>query len=446
MRQWLVAALMVSLSAAAAFGADVDQPVHWPQWRGPDLDGSSRATGLPVTWSETENIVWKVPLPSWSGATSIIWGDRVFVTSPADPKEGRAGKAGRSPFARPPGGDTLLLLCLNKADGSLRWKRELGGGNCFRMKHNMSSPSPVTDGKHVWAMTGTGVLACFDIDGKEIWRRNVQDDYGRFGLNHGFASSPLLLEDKVVVQVLHGMTTDDPSYVFAVDKLTGKTVWKLDRWTDAIKESPDGYSTPTVLRYADRCEIVVTGGDYATGHDPGTGREVWRVGGLNPNPKGNPAWRTINSPLACDDMVYASGRATPIVGIRAGGKGRVTDTHTVWKYDRGPDVPTPVCDGKHVYVVRDKGFMVCLDAKSGKAVWGPERFAKATHSASPLLAEGRIYVTSERGTTTVLAAGPEFKVLATNQLDDDWVLASFAVSEGRLYLRASKHLYCIAAK
>lgn len=437
----MTVAVGMSIGAATVHAGGTTETTQWPQWRGPGLDGSSQATGLPTQWGDSENIAWKVPMPSWSGATSIIWDDRIFVTSPSAPDVDGKKQDGRGLIDRNPGGNQLLLICLNKSDGSERWRRELGGGNRFVMKQNMSSPSPVTDGQHVWALTGTGVFACFDMDGKEIWRRDIQKDYGKFGLNHGFASSPLLLKDKLVIPVLHGMKTDDPSYLFAVDKLTGKTLWKVERWTDAPSESPDAYTTPTVLQYGDHFEIIVSGGDYITAHDPADGKEVWRTGGLNPNK--DPYFRSITSPLAYGDMVYATSRVKPMLAVRSGGKGNVEKSHIAWKSDQGPDVPTPVCDGKYLYVLRDKGFMLCHDAKTGKVIWGPERIAQGTYSASPLLADGKIYVISEKGVATVLKTGPKFKVLAENTLNDGWVLASFAVSGNRLYLRGSQYLYCI---
>jgi len=441
---WRIAACVLMFATVTPAGG-ADQPVHWPQWRGPNLDGSSTATGLPVDWSESKNIVWKVPMPSWSGATAIIWGDRIFVTSPSRPSKDDPNVAeGRGRSKRDPGGYYLMLMCLNKRDGSVRWQRKLGGGNQFLMKQNMASPSPVTDGEHVWVMTGTGVLACFDFDGKERWRRDIQSEYGKFGLNWGFASSPLLLENQLVIQVLHGMKTDEPSYLFAVDKQTGKTMWKVDRPTDAPMEAPDAYTTPTILRRDGWAQIIVSGGDYLTGHSVKTGREVWRLAGLNPQK--NEYYRTIASPMVAGGMVFACSRKDPLMAVRPGTGGADAKATTAWKTRLGPDVPTPVCDGKNLYILRDNGVMLCFDAKTGDEVYGETRVGRGTYSASPLLADGKIYITNETGTTTVVAAGPEPKPLATNQLADKWVLASFAVSEGRLFLRASESLYCIGSQ
>ena len=167
------------------------------------------------------------------------------------------------------------------------WKRQLGGGNTRMQKQNMSSPSPVTDGQHVWVMTGTGVLKAFDFEGKELWARDIQKDYGAFGLQWGYGSSPLLFEDSLYVQVLHGMKTDDPSYVLRISKANGRTIWRVERPTSARRESPDAYTTPALLRYGTATEIVITGGDVVTGHDPNNGRELWRANGLNPDNDGS---------------------------------------------------------------------------------------------------------------------------------------------------------------
>jgi outer membrane protein assembly factor BamB len=307
----------------------------------------------------------------------------------------------------------------------------------------MSSPSPVTDGKNVYVMTGTGVLKGFDFNGKELWARDIQKDYGNFGLNWGYASSPLLFEDSLFVQVLHGMKTDDPSYVLRIDKRNGKTVWKVDRPTSAIRESPDSYTTPALLRYGKTTEIVITGGDCVTGHDPATGKELWRANGLNPH--NDPFYRIVASPIIFDDIIYAPTRVKPLLALKAGGRGDVTSSHVLWSTVNGPDVPTPVTDGKYFYVVNDRGIMWCLDAKTGAEVYGQQRIKPGTYSGSPVLADGRIYITNEDGLTTVVAAGPKFEVLAENPLND-YTLSSPAISDGRIYIRTAQHLYAIGKK
>jgi outer membrane protein assembly factor BamB len=411
----VLAVFILSLSVAKA--------ENWPQWRGPSLNGVSNEKNLPVKWTNEENVVWKIAMPGLSGSTPIVWRDRIFLSLAE--------------------GDNLALWCVSKNNGEVIWKQPLGAGNVKMRKHNMSSPSPVTDGRAVYVMTGTGILKAFDFNGKELWTRDIQKEYGSFGLNWGYSSSPLLFEDSLFVQVLHGMKTDDPSYVMRIDKKNGKTLWKVDRPTNAIRESPDSYTTPALLRYGKTTEIVITGGDCVTGHDPANGKELWRANGLNPD--NNPFYRIVASPIIFNEIIYVPTRVKPLLALRAGGRGDITSSHVLWSTVNGPDVPTPVTDGRYFYIINDKGIVWCLDAKTGAEVYGQQRLKPGTYSGSPVLADGKIYVTDEDGLTTVIAAGPKFEVLSENPLGE-YCLSSPAISDGRIYIRTSGHLYAIGKK
>ena len=214
-------------------------------------------------------------------------------------------------------------------------------------------------------MTGTGVLKAFDFSGKELWARDLQQEHGPFGLNWGYASSPLLHKGTLFVEVLHGMKTKAPSYLMAIDAITGATRWRVERPTDAVSESPDAYTTPALLQYDGKDEIVVSGGDYVTGHDPATGAELWRAGGLNPGKDRN--YRIVASPVVADRMIYVSSRVRPLLAFRAGGRGDISTSHLVWTTDQGPDVPTPATDGKYIYILNDRGVMWCRDAKTERS-------------------------------------------------------------------------------
>ncbi|HET6671041.1 MAG TPA: PQQ-binding-like beta-propeller repeat protein [Pyrinomonadaceae bacterium] len=396
---------------------------NWPQWRGPTMNGISTEKNLPLSWTTEENIIWKLALPGLSGSTPIIWRDRIFLNVAE--------------------GSDLYLWCVDRKQGKLAWKKLLGSGNVKMRKQNMSSPSPVTDGKNVYVMTGTGVFISFDFSGKELWSRDLQREYGAFGLNWGYASSPLLTEDALYIQVLHGMRTDDPSYVMRVDKTTGKTIWKVDRPTDAITESPDSYTTPALLRYGKTAELVITGGDCVTGHDLATGKELWRANGLNPD--NNPSYRIVASPVIFNEIIYAPTRVRPLLALKAGGRGDITTSHLLWSTPNGPDVPTPITDGQYFYVVNDRGIMWCLDAKTGAEIYAQQRLKPGAYSGSPVLADGKIYVTNEDGLTSVVRAGPKFEILAENALND-YCLSSPAISDGQIFIRTTQHLYCIGKK
>ncbi|MCC6536905.1 MAG: PQQ-binding-like beta-propeller repeat protein [Bryobacterales bacterium] len=393
---------------------------NWPNWRGPKGDGTSAETGLPLRWSATENVTWKLAMPDVTGSTPVIWDDTIFLNT-AD-----QGK--------------VWLWAIDRAKGDVKWKRELADADAKVRKGNMSSPSPVTDGKTVWAMSGNGHVRAFDFAGNPLWHRDFWKDYGKFGLNHGYGSSPLLMTDGLVIQVLHGMHTDDPSYVAKLDLKTGKTLWKVERPTDAQTESPDSYTTPVTIQHQGKTQIVVTGGDYVTGHDPATGKELWRGAGMNP--RGNPMNRIVASPVVMGGLVFVPTRVNPMQAFKPVASGKPV---LAWDTPNGPDVPTPVTDGKLLYMINDRGIVYCFDAQTGKEVYGGQRIKPAAYSSSPVLADGRIYMTNEEGTTVVLKAGPVFEVLAENALDD-YTLSSPAISGGQIFLRTKGHLYCIGKR
>jgi len=410
--------VLLTITAAAVCPAG-----NWPQWRGPRLNGYSEETGLPTKWSQTEGVTWKLAMPGVSGSTPIVWENRIFLSVAS--------------------GDNVELWCVDRDKGEAIWKRPVSSGNHKVRKGNMSSPSPATDGKTVWILSGTGFLKAFDFAGKELWVRDIQKDYGKWGLNHGYGSSPLLHEGTLFVQVLHGMNTDDPSYILRVDGKTGKTMWRMERPTTAVHESPDSYTTPQLAKANGKLELIISGGDAVTAHDLATGRELWRGTGFNPDQ--NPAYRVIASPATWDDLVYVPTRVRPMQAFRAGGSGDVTTSHRLFQFQNGPDVPSPITDGKYLYTINDRGIVYCLDPKTGQEIYGGQRIKPAAYSASPVLVDGKIYITSEEGLTTVLKAGPKFEVLAENPLND-YCLSSPALSDGQIFIRTTGHLYCFGSR
>ena len=424
-------ALMVSMLAIASD--------TWPNWRGPNLNGSAEASGLPVSWSTTENVLWRTKLPSWAAATPIIWGDTVLVTSAEE------GSSQNRQNARLFGGgdssrDRLYLIALDRQTGKIRWQQSMGSGNRIGNKQNMASASPVTDGEHIWVVNGNGELRCFDFSGRQVWIRDLQKDYGEIGVQFGYASSPVLHEGVLYLQNLQGMYTDDPSYVMAIDAADGRTIWKVDRPTDGQHETPDSYSTPALAKAGDEHVLIVAGAGYVTGHDLETGEEIFRGGGLNPNDARN--YRTIASALVVDDIVLVPSRRRPFIAFRTDGRGDITESKRLWSTDYGPDVPTPTSDGERVYIIDDKGIAMSLRVEDGSTEWERSRIEPGTYSASPLLADGKIYAISEEGTTTVLKAGAEFEILAVNRLDD-YTLASPAVAGNQIFIRTAEYIYCI---
>jgi outer membrane protein assembly factor BamB len=297
----------------------------------------------------------------------------------------------------------------------------------------------VTDGQSVFAYFKSGDLAAFDLAGKELWSKNLQTEFGEDTLWWDLGTSPVLTKSAVVVACMHS----GPSYLASFDKATGKEQWKQDRNLGAPSEAAQSYTTPIVHEENGKQTIYVLGADHVTAHSAETGKELWRVGGLNP--QGEQYFRSIASPVISDGILVAPyARGNTLTAIRLGGKGDVTKTHVAWtKTGLGADVPTPAAAAGRVYLCTDKGRVVCLDIATGNEIWSGdlERNRKG-YSASPILAGGHIYLTREDGKTFVLKQGDAFEQVAASTVDE-MTVATPSFVDGKLFLRTTGHLYCI---
>jgi outer membrane protein assembly factor BamB len=418
-RHLLFACILVS-SLAGLARAD-----NWPQWRGPANDGVSTETNLPTRWSASENVAWSLPMPGMAGSTPVVWGERLFLTSEE--------------------GNDLVLLCVS-TKGKELWKRKLGGGR-FRARAdegNFASASPSTDGKHVWAFVGSGDFACFTLDGKEVWHFNAQQRYGKFNIQFGMHSTPVLDGDRLYMQLIHS----GGAWVIALDKNNGETVWKVERKSDGVAECEHSYASPCVWHNGDRAYLITHGNDYAIAHRLEDGREIWRVGDLNPKNRYNRTLRFVASPVATPELIVVpSAKNGPVVGVKPSATGMIQagSAQEQWrKTSNTPDVPSPLVYDGLVYLCRENGVLICLDAKTGEQLYA-ESTHKQRHRASPVYADGKIYLTARDGTVSVVKAGPKFELLATNRLKGDFS-ASPAIANGRIYLRGFKALYAIEEK
>jgi outer membrane protein assembly factor BamB len=417
-KRWnLVCGLLVMTCAVAH--AD-----NWPNWRGPDLNGVSKETNLPVKWSETKNIAWKLKMPGMGGSTPVIWGDRIFLTSED--------------------GNDVVLLCAS-TQGKELWKKKVGSGAKYYMRGegNQASASPSTDGKHVWAFVGTGDFACFDFDGNKVWSFNAQDRYGKFQIQHGIHSTPILLGDRLYLCLLHA----NAHWLIALDKDSGKELWKVDRPTDAKFEAKEAYTSPCLWHEGKETCLVILGNDYVTCHRISDGSEIWRAAGIQP-PKGKyfEAHRIIASPAAEGDLlVVPTARNMHLFAMKPGAQGKLEpgNSFELWRNAKGaPDVPTPLIKDGLVYLCGEKGLLLCLDGKTGKELWKIQ-LQNSRYRASPVYADGKIYLTNrDDGVVSVVKAGPKLELLANNTLPDEFT-ASPAISNGRIYLRGFRDLYAI---
>ncbi len=378
----------------------------WPQFRGPDGQGHAGQRGLPLEWSEEQNIVWKAPVPGLGWSSPTILGRQSWLTTALD--EGRS----------------LHVVCMDRETGEVLHDVEafqIADPGKVHSKNSHASPSPILEGDRVYVHFGDNGTACLSTDGKVLWR-NQELIYAH---GHGPGGSPVLYKDLLIVSC----DGTDRQFVAALDKHSGKLRWQTKR------EGRMAYSTPLVIHAAGRDQVVSTGGDAVVSYNPADGEEIWRVR--------YDGYSEVPRPVYGQGLVFiCSGYNTPLLyAIRPDGEGDVTDTHVAWKTTKAaPLNPSPLLIGEELYFVSDRGVAVCVDAKTGEQHW--QKRLPGNYSASPLAADGRIYFTNETGETTVIAPGKEFKSLASN-LVDGRTLASLAVSGKALYLRTDTHLYRI---
>lgn len=413
---------------------------NWPQWRGVQNDGIVASAKLPSVWSKTENVEWRTELPGRGGATPCTWGNRVFVTSND--------------------GEDLILLCVNLQDGTLRWTRTVCSGNqdARAGEGNSASPSPTTDGKHVWVCFGTGVLACYSIDGQHVWEIDLNDRFGEIDIQFGMTSTPVLDGEFLYLQLIHGpMKMDDPARtgkVIKLNKSTGETLWAIDRQTEALFECKHSYASPFMYRDRTRSFLVVHGADCTTGHDLGNGSEIWRFGGLNGpsavNPKPyNMTFRLVASPgVVPGSIIIPTCKKGPCVGLRVTDElvGDCSTKQSIlrWVNPITPDVSTPLIHDGLVYLLHKDGKLQCVDLESGKDIY-LQRTHTGQHRTSPLLVNDKLYFGSNDGWVSIVQAGRNFHLLQSIDIGES-ITASLLVAQNTLLMRSSEALYAIRMK
>ena len=412
----------------------VTQADNWPQWRGPDSDGISHAKGIPTTWSKTKNVAWRLPLPGPAGATPVVWDDRIFISSIE--------------------GDDLVLLAAS-TDGKELWKRKVGSGNRDARggEGNSASPSPCTDGKHVWIFYGTGHLACYTVDGEEVWKFNVQDFYGDFEIQFGMTSTPVLHDGALYLQLIHGAMRGDYTVgkIIKLDAKSGNEIWAVDRPSTATFECKHSYASPFLYDDGERQFLVTHGADYTAGHSLEDGKELWRFEGLNGTSKYNPGrfdptFRFVSSPGLTDGtIVIPTAKRGPSIALKVTDalQGNATENNQVlrWFDEKTPDVSIPMIHDGLVYFFRKDGRVFCKDLMTGEEYYY-ERTHTAQHRSSPLLVDGHLIWCAKDGHCTVLKTGKEFEIVSEIEMEEP-ITASPIVADGTLYLRTYDALYAI---
>ncbi|PYJ61050.1 MAG: serine/threonine protein kinase [Verrucomicrobia bacterium] len=417
----LTRCLLLRLLVAACFLPLWVLADNWPQWRGPAGTGVSAEKNLPLHWGTNENVRWRVPLPERGNSTPIVWGKRVFLTQAAENRR--------------------TLMCFNRADGKLLWQ----SGVTYPEKESthetnpLCSASPVADGERVIASFASAGLSCYDFDGKQLWHR----DLGKQAHIWGNGASPIIHGDLCILNFGPGERT----FLIAVSKKTGETVWQVDEpGGDSGQEKPGekpnwvgSWSTPIVIKVNGREELIMTWPKRVAAYDPKAGKELWTCGGLNP--------LIYTSPLYSDGTIVAMGGFMGMaLAVKADGRGDVTQTRRLWHHPKTKQrIGSGVIHHGHIYILNDPGVAECYELKSGKMVWEERLSGKGPDNSSwssMVLADGRLYVINHSGDTFVLKASPKFELLATNSLGET-DNASLAVSDGDIFIRTHKALWCL---
>ena len=456
------------LAAACAFvGAQVPDQAHWPQWRGPFFNGMARGDA-PTVWSDTSNIKWKANIPGRGHSTPVIWGDKIFLTTaiptgkpaPAPPAKDAAPSAsspstpsGNQPSdqsarggaqerrGRGAGGDTapqaehrFEVLCLDRKTGKLLWQKTAKVAAPHEGYHraygSFASNSPVTDGKYVYASFGSRGIYCYDFNGKLIWEKDLGIQM-RMKLGFGEGTAPLLIGDRLVLVFDH----EAGSFIVALDKRTGRELWRTPR------DEGSSWSTPLGVEHAGRKQVVVTGTTKVRGYDPENGKVLWEAAGLGAN--------AIPVPVYQNGLVYVmSGFRDPrLMAIKLGKEGDLSGSDSiVWSQTRGLSyTASPVLHENKLYVVTDNGMISAFKATTGEPHYAQVRLPKASNlKASPVGANGKLYLATEDGDVIVLRMGEKFEVIATNTLENQVFIATPVIAAGELFLRGQNQLFCIS--
>ena len=410
--------IVVGFLSSLLFWAAVAQAGNWPHWRGDAGNGVSTTAKPPVQWSATKNVKWKVAVPGLGSGSPVVWGDQVFVTSAVETKNSNDLQ--------------FKLFCFDRKTGAVRWEKTAVTAAPHQGTHKtngFASASPCTDGERVYASFGSRGLYCYTMDGELKWKR---DDFPRMQTRNSFGegSSPTLEGDKILVPWDH----EGQSFLYALDKLTGKEIWKTSR------DSATCWATPLVVEHAGHKQVVMNGQRVARAYDLETGKELWHCNGQTERPAA--------SPVAADGLVYVGSgfRGAYLGAMKLDGRGDIKGTkHVAWEIDKDtPDVGSLLLSSGRIYYFKDKsGILTCVNAATGERYYGPVRTGLNVIYASPVAAGGYVYLTDRSGTTVVIKDAPTFEIVATNSVEET-VDATPAPVDQELFIRGQKHLFCIA--
>jgi outer membrane protein assembly factor BamB len=429
--------LVLSVMLVMGGMVQAQSDAHWPQWRGPFFNGMARGDA-PIIWSDTKNIKWKAPIPGRGFSTPVIWADRVFLTTaiPSKAEEPQPAPAEGRRSGGPLVEHRFEVLCLDRKTGKILWQRTAKTATPHEGYHraygSFASNSPVTDGRYVYAFFGSRGLYAYDFDGKLIWEK----DFGvqmKMRLAFGEGAAPLLLRDQLFLVFDH----EAGSFMVAIDKRNGKELWRTQR------DEPSSWSTPLAIEHNGRTEIIVPATNKVRSYDARNGKVLWESAGLGSN--------VIPVPVYHNGMVFVmSGHRDPkLMAIKLGKDGDITNSDAIaWSHTRGLAYTTsPVLYDNKLYVVTDNGMVSAFNATTGEPFYAQTRLPKGYNvKASPVGANGKLYLATEDGDVVVLKMGEKFEVLGVNTLEDQVFIATPVIADGEIFLRGQNTLFCISEK
>jgi outer membrane protein assembly factor BamB len=388
----------------------VTQAQNWPNWRGPNGDGTSGETNLPTRWDSVMNVVWKSPVPGIGYSSPIIWGDKLFITTAL------------------PETQEKMLLCYDGKSGRLLWQKTVLK-SAFENKHSdnsYASGTPATDGSLIYLSFLDGedaVVAAYDFTGKQIWLQRP----GKFSSPHGYSCSPALFEDKVII---NGNSQGD-SFLAALSKTDGEIIWKIP-----LENPAHSFSTPIFREMAGKMQMIYLGNKEVASYNPDDGSKYWYVWGPSEDFTASPVYNEKSGLV----LISSAWPQRYLLAIKPDGAGDVTESHVVWRTREGAYyVPSPVCTDDYLFTTMTNGKVYCIEIATGKILWVEDM---GRQYASAVLADGLVYMPNDEGLITVIKPGPTFHAIARNPIGER-MNASPAISNGKIYLRGYKHLFCI---
>jgi len=416
-----ISTLLITLLFTTLLLAEDPGARHWPRWRGPDGSGSADTGTYAVKFNATEGLVWKAELPGRGHSTPIVWGDNIVITASAD------------------GEDAVLNFDWS---GKMRWTTKIGSKSARAKRSSGANPSAVTDGKLIFVYYKSGAVACVDFAGKLLWKKNIQEMFGKDTLYHDLGTSPVLTNNFVVIAKMD----TKKGVLVAFEKKTGRRAWKVDRNYPTPAEGDHSYASPIVMERDGKQVILVWGAEHLTAHDATNGKLIWDCGDFNPTKKRN--WVIVGSPVVIGDMAVMSyGRGSRLAGVKLGGAGDVTKTHRLWdRGDTGSFCPSLSAHGGKVYMLGDEGQIECIDPKTGKSLWSTKLpRASGKFRSSPMVAGNKLYMIRDSGVVYVADISGEFKLISTNHMGERILACPVPVAD-RLLIRGEKHLFCVGSK